>query len=650
MEPARTFSPAGLSLPFATRLPGLLLALLLVLACSFPVFAAQRARLTSDESLYAAEALNISLGRGPEYTTGRPVVHRAPFYPAMLAAVFEVAGPSLDTASWVSRIATALNAVLVLLIARKLAGTLAGLAAGTVAATSTFINGLGASLFLDTVESTFILASLLVLLHASSLSSFRPTFAAGALLGLAVITKESAVLLAPLPLCAELLRGLRPDWGARLLAWCGGLLATAAWWWVWVFAASGSIYLLGDPGNLRVTAVLFAAVGAAALIAAVIWRLGGKRRAPKLLASFALAFICFWGAAAVAALEWQSWEHSRNYLANVPAYVMDVLIPAFPTFPLMAVALVVTAFRLKDRPAVAWLLGAAGLYLPFVIFCANRGLALRDALPFLYFGAVALGCAAAWLVEWGRGVAETQGSRFQRLAGPVVVLAALAAVALSGLGRVARQEPALLQEDWDNVVARDTAAWIEGNVPPGTPLMSTRLYYSQVYFLTGGRYPIDQLPTVEVRITPDGPSLLAARSTLFRWEVLPARDRSAWLYLSYYSVKGYYVGLAEEDLLTGLRERGIQYLVVNASDAAFSSLAYLDYFDSNPAFTRVYEHGYTPIDSTVIYRVDLDRLSLTSIPLRVTRAAYSDLVRRVGPGLDEELDALSPAGSFEVVP
>ncbi len=87
------------------------------------------------------------------------------------------------------------NAVLALLLARALFGSVVGL----LAAVSPYLNGLGTTLFLDGTETTFVLASLLALAAAYRTGSWRRHALAGALRGLAFLTKESALLLAPPP-------------------------------------------------------------------------------------------------------------------------------------------------------------------------------------------------------------------------------------------------------------------------------------------------------------------------------------------------------------------------------------------------------------------------------------------------------------------
>ncbi len=630
-----------------------LAALALVAACLVPALTAGRGRLTSDESLYVAEALNISQGRGAVYTTGEPVVHRAPLFPALLALDFKLAGGSLDAATWVSRLATVLNAFMVALLARRLAGSVAALVCGVVVASAAYLNGLGASIFLDQVECAFVLASLLLLSLTPERKGIVPHFSAGLILGLAALTKESALQMAPLPLLLALIGGAYPGWRRGLAAWSAGLGLVAGVWWLWVFVQSGQVYLLGDPATPAVGAIA-AGFGLGVVAAATALSRWGGAVTPRPMAihqALGIAFLAVWVAAFIAGLEWQAWEHPRRYLTDVPHYFLHVLTPGFPAAPLILAALIWAMGRaLRGHREAAFVSCACLLFSPFVIVIANRELALRDAAPFLYAGSLALGCAAAWLVDWGSDLGRGQRLPIVGLAGAAVVAVALAAVALPGAGRVERAAALTPDGDWDNAIAAGTADWLSANVAPGTPVMSTRLYFSQVYFLTGGAFPIHQLPTVLVE--PGSGRALKVRTTLFRWEVLPGRERDSWLYLTRYGAKGYYIGLAQADLIADIRERGIEYLILNVADAGFSSPAFAAYFDANPAFTRVYEQTFSPTDQTVIYRVDRGLLAPSAAPLRVTSVAYRGLLGRLSgdaAAVETFLRSLNPAG-FEVVP
>jgi hypothetical protein len=176
--------------------------------------------------------------------------------------------------------------------------------------------------------------------------------------------------------------------------------------------------------------------------------------------------------------------------------------------------------------------------------------------------------------------------------------------------------------------------------------MSGRLYSSHLYFLTDGRYPWWQLPTVRVDIEGSPPALERA-STLFRWEdhSMPEGSGQPWLYLRRYPSKGYYVALSELDLLTELREHKIGFLVLTGDDAGFSSLSLLPYFKEHPAFREVQAFVSNGSNQVHIFRVDADRLGIIQPPARVSRATADALQQELGAEEAGRLLAgLSPEG------
>ncbi len=631
-------------------------ALLLVLLCSLPVLTAERSVLTSDESLYLSEALNIETGKGLTYTTGRPITHRPPLYPALLAAEFKAAGRSLDTASWLPRLAVVANAVLVLLLARSILGDIAGAVAGIVAAASPYLTGLGTTLFLDGVETTFVLGAVLVYWTAYRSSRPRDYLAAGALLGLAVLVKESALLFLPLALVHPLLAGRTRGWRSGLAWWTAGFLIVAGWWWVWVFWQTDAIFQVGAWSSATTRQLVLGAAITTAVGTVALARLRpGSSPRPSAGTRTAAAFcLALWGGIFLVGLEWRSWPYPRDYLAHVPAYVGGVIGPAVPPAFLIGGAwLWVLSRSVRGDRAAALLAVAAALFLPFAIFVANRSLSLRDLVPLIYLSYAALGAGAVWLAGWGERLAKAQRAPGLRTAGVIAIAAMTALIAVQGVGRVDRVPAASLDADWDNGLARAAAAWLDANLPAGTPVMSTRLYYSHLYFLTSGKFPIHQAPTVLVDPHLDAAEPLTRVSTLFRWEdLLPAQSGDRWLYLARYPVKGYYIGLSEDDLLADLKDRDIGYMVVSLTDAGFSSPSLLAYFEANHAFRLVYSRGATERDLVRIYQVDRDALGPQPAPLQVTRAAYEGLLsaaRGDVATLDDALRRLNPSG-FSVTP
>ena len=90
-----------------------------------PLFLARPANLTSDESLYLAEAYNIAHGESLTYPSGEAITHRAPLYPLVLAPAVAY---STELAYVVSALIIAINA---LWVAASFGLLLSGLVAPT---------------------------------------------------------------------------------------------------------------------------------------------------------------------------------------------------------------------------------------------------------------------------------------------------------------------------------------------------------------------------------------------------------------------------------------------------------------------------------------------------------------------------------------
>jgi hypothetical protein len=207
-------------------------------------------------------------------------------------------------------------------------------------------------------------------------------------------------------------------------------------------------------------------------------------------------------------------------------------------------------------------------------------------------------------------------------------------------------------DNWDNPLVENTARWIDGNVPAGSHIMSSHLFHSHLYFLTGAHYPIYQLPTVEVRINPGASRPVQPVATLFRFEddrLEPPQDEERWLYLEWVPVHNYWVALSEIDLLNDLRERNIQYLVITGDDHVYSSLIYLEYFLQNPAFTQVHsERSPTGSIQLLVFKVDQGNLVPTNDHLTMRSDMFLVLywgtaLSSGGPQAVEVVRRISPA-------
>ncbi|MCI0889682.1 MAG: glycosyltransferase family 39 protein [Chloroflexi bacterium] len=645
------------SLP--TLLPGLqvVVGLAIFVALAIPLLMAEPAALTSDESLYVSEGLNLAEGNGFTYSTGEAVIHRGPVFPALLAVDFTIGGFSIEHAYVVPKLFALGSALLLLALGWRFFGREAGLLAGVLALASSLLTTTGSSLSLDGTQSFFLLLALL-LLHPA-LKEGRPLYAglAGGALGLAMLTKESALLWLPLPFLAVLLLGPAVRNPGRLLtAYGAGFIAVAGWWWPYVYAMTGEVYLVGSSW----TAMAWLAAGVIAVpLVATVTVLLTRRASPIKLSqngrwALTSALLLAWGSLLVIGMEQLStWDVSPHYFTNVPEYTKTVLASWVQPLPLIAVAWGYVAYRaykgsLGDRLLTLGLL----LFLPFALFVANGSLHVSNMLPLVYLSYAALARSAVDFARWlARRTSEGFAPAVGAAAAAVLLVGAFGWFAFEESQRVVQRQDAfdatlVQQGNWNNPLALETAGWIEEHIPAGTPIMSGRLYSTHLYSLTGAQYPMWQLPTVRVDIGNGTPGLTRA-GTLFRWEdhSMPSGQAEPWLYLRRHPVNGYYVALSEQDLMAGLREHEIEYLVLTGDDAGFSSLSLLPYFETHPYFKNVTSFVADETNQTHIFQVVGTFDEPTAAPALVNDATVAALEEKLGAERAQALlRGLSPGG------
>jgi len=194
--------------------------------------------LAPDDARYLFVGLSVLDGQGAITPSGDPYLLRSPVYGVGLAlGSLLLGGDPLDGARIVAISAALLGLLGAMRVAWLVAGP--GAAAGTAVALAAMpiVWQLVPSLRIDLPQTALVVALLL--------TAWRPTVrrwtAAGVILGLVVLVKETALPLILLPLA---LVGPVPWTVVRRLAsvYVVAALATAGWWWVVVFAASGQVF------------------------------------------------------------------------------------------------------------------------------------------------------------------------------------------------------------------------------------------------------------------------------------------------------------------------------------------------------------------------------------------------------------------------
>ena len=194
-------------------------------------------RTATDAADYDRVALALSeTGSFPQTLApgGGPTAYRAPLYPMMLAATYEVA--EVTGGRWtVARILQALLGTLSCLLLALLAGRLwdrrVAVAAAWLAAVHVPFLAVGATLFSENLLVPLVLGALLAATQSAAGGGTRWAIAAGVLGGAAALTHANAlVVLVPAALLAA--RGLprgRPWLGRASVVALAGVLAVVPW-------------------------------------------------------------------------------------------------------------------------------------------------------------------------------------------------------------------------------------------------------------------------------------------------------------------------------------------------------------------------------------------------------------------------------------
>jgi 4-amino-4-deoxy-L-arabinose transferase-like glycosyltransferase len=162
-----------------------------------------------DEADYHAIAAHVAAGQGFVSFEERPTARRPPAYPALLAAVYLVTGPS-PAAGRVAQLVLGVAIVwLTVRVTRRWFGHTAGLVAGAFAAVNPFLIFISGYLLTENLYLVLMLAAFAVAPTPRDVVATRWTRAGvtGVLLALATLTRPTALPLAEWVLAAVLLVG-----------------------------------------------------------------------------------------------------------------------------------------------------------------------------------------------------------------------------------------------------------------------------------------------------------------------------------------------------------------------------------------------------------------------------------------------------------
>jgi len=178
-----------------------------------------------DDASYARDALSLlRAGRYPMHRLPHGALqvsaYRPPGWPLALWGLWRVTGPSVPAARVLLAALGAVAAVLAALLARRLWSRREGLAAGALVACCPLLVAVGASLESETLFGALVLGAVAAALAARGDGRLRWALLAGALAGLAALTRTNGLLAVPAValLAAHGRRPLVPALAATLVA------------------------------------------------------------------------------------------------------------------------------------------------------------------------------------------------------------------------------------------------------------------------------------------------------------------------------------------------------------------------------------------------------------------------------------------------
>src|SRR5829696_1979777 len=470
----------------------------------------------TDGSRYLLLGWNLISGEG--YTLfGYPYLLRGPGFPGLLGGLMLLSGRDVDSLAWTARLLTLANPVLMYFLIKRIAGPMAGLLAAAMVTLFGYTATFTEAFHIDAVQLTLYLLAALVLLIGAQKDRAVLWLLSGLLLGTAILTKETSLVALPLALFAALL--FRRSFRGVLLHYTG-VVTVCLPWWVWVWAVSGNVYLIGRFPPKVIVSVVVAALAMAALFVGVSYRSGivtrllAKERWRRgvgwfvVLAPTAVLLVVVLG---------------TNYLPlgdgkieTIPNYITNELTRDISLWYLLPFASVYVLWEtVRGHQLWGFYLALLVLHVPVLLIVLQNQWATRQ---WLIPEALLCGALAGLVVKVLRAsIWEGRQNLYRSLA------FGAAAVLIIGLVQATVVQVRLLSDDKHlrdkygnslhvrdhenndlNSSVRDMHDWIAANIPEGEKIVTTQHYASQLAFLEGMQHGWTLLQLDGCRRPPDG--------------------------------------------------------------------------------------------------------------------------------------------------
>jgi 4-amino-4-deoxy-L-arabinose transferase-like glycosyltransferase len=414
-----------------------------------------------------------------------------PVFPALIGFLVLIFGRDTETLVWAVRLMALLNPLLAYFLTKRLSGSLGGLLAAALITLFGFDVKSTFMLNIDAVLLIFYLLALLTLIAAiKRVNSYALALLSGLLLGICVLTKETAFANLPLALLAVLLL----DWDLRKALWHYLAIALVCLpWWIWRWSSTGEVYLIDRlPSWLQlpisVASVLLLSLAVGAYTSGLVDRFLAEERRRRWVGRFVavtwtISLSVLLLATAGPALTGVSLESLRLYLAGL-------LAPTSVVVPVLLVIAGYVAWKQVQQGGLWTLFALALLFqIPVCLLVVVEQWSPRQylVLQALLFCALAALVAEAGEAAWrGRGYAA-------RLIGGMVAAPLVILLLAASVGRV----QALLSENPVEGLSEPHAVspqatrmvdWMAENVPEGERILVNVAQGNYLAYLDGGRH------------------------------------------------------------------------------------------------------------------------------------------------------------------
>ena len=307
--------------------------------------------------------------------------NHGPTLPAIIGLLILVFDRDTAELVWALRVLALVNPLLAYLLVRRISTPAAGLIAAALVSLLAYNVESAIGIIVDVLQLTFYLLSLLVLLTAIGRGGSPLAVLSGVLLGVCILTKESAIVDLPLALLAVLLL----DWEVRWALWHYlGLVLTCLWWWAWVYAATGEVYLVGRLPEgigilILITALILLVLAAGAYVSRMVDRfLSGEHRR-----RWSGWFVVLAWTAALMGMMLTTSSHALDNatLEGSATYLSQVLAPAVFVVPTLLLVLAYAVWKaIRERGAWMVLALAMLFQVPVCMLLTVQTWALRQFL------------------------------------------------------------------------------------------------------------------------------------------------------------------------------------------------------------------------------------------------------------------------------